>query len=794
MAKGYRFGRVVWGMGLRVADGFSLTGRRLLKVGTALWVGLVLLASSVSAQNGTPPLDVRILVDVSGSMQEHDPNNLRVPASHLLIELLPDGSRAGLWTFGREVNMLVPYGTVDSAWRANARQMVGEIGSPGFNSNVGGTLDTASFDFDWSTGLNPKDYVLLSDGVVDVPPDEAAGQAERRRILTELVPRYRLHNATIHTVRLSDHSDALFMEQLAAQTGGNNYLAQRPEDLLGLILQVLDIAVGGQEEVTLDAQQAFLVDDSISEFTATILHGTTDNSALTLISPSGQRFTQDSPPTRAEWSTRDRYDLITVRQPDAGEWRVEGDLDPESRITVISDLNLQVDSIPLNAAEGGVVPVQAVINDVSGQVTDLDFLQLLDLRVTLQRQGERQTTVAMNRVDSAFEVDLSLPEESGTYQLVVEADGQTFQRRRVYTVNVRAPIALEVTPIENTYELSIYANLPDLTDDLRRFLAEIQQPDGEVLFLPFEQQESGQWAVRVAPNAGAGVYNVLVDPQFPSQAGARPELQVSPVQLTFPVAGSAPIQIAVERPEPEPEPEPEPVLTPVQDDLFEITMPAPIEPLPPEQADQEIAPAPPAVDDDFLAVPPESSRNLMPYAIAAGGGLAFVLLLYLAYRLLNGRDPADDDHLTEKEKVALRDLENYLEDDDMAEDLMPVEPLDSPDEQTIPTVDEALTNDPSILDDDFDLESLGIGDNDEDDDLDVERQLDEEVPLNEQPAPIADNDEELTEPDGAESEDMAANKKRAQDDPFAAEEFDLSDDEIDDMLDDSLSEQGKNQG
>ena len=190
------------------------------KVLALLGMAVALVTAPALAQDDEPPLDMRILVDVSGSMQENDPANLRVPAVNLLIELLPAGSRAGLWAFGRDVNMLIPYGTVDDEWRALARERAAEIGSPGFNSNIGGAMERSSFDFDWSTGFNPKEYLLLSDGIVDIPPDEAASREERARILNEMVPRFAEHNATIHTVRLSDNSDALFMEQLAAQTGG----------------------------------------------------------------------------------------------------------------------------------------------------------------------------------------------------------------------------------------------------------------------------------------------------------------------------------------------------------------------------------------------------------------------------------------------------------------------------------------------------------------------------------------------------------------------------------------------
>src|SRR5690606_41124465 len=55
------------------------------------------------------------------SMKQNDPHNLRIPALNLLTQLLPDGHRAGVWTFGQQVNHLIPHGNVDTNWRALAR-------------------------------------------------------------------------------------------------------------------------------------------------------------------------------------------------------------------------------------------------------------------------------------------------------------------------------------------------------------------------------------------------------------------------------------------------------------------------------------------------------------------------------------------------------------------------------------------------------------------------------------------------------------------------------------------------
>src|SRR5690606_4610645 len=82
--------------------------------------------------------EVRLLVDISGSMKQNDPHNLRRPALSLVARMLPVGSRAGVWTFGRLVNALVPLAPVDDRWRARAGSQMDQIRSVALFTNIGG--------------------------------------------------------------------------------------------------------------------------------------------------------------------------------------------------------------------------------------------------------------------------------------------------------------------------------------------------------------------------------------------------------------------------------------------------------------------------------------------------------------------------------------------------------------------------------------------------------------------------------------------------------------------------------
>ena len=215
--------------------------------------------------------DVRIVVDISGSMKETDPENLRRPAVRLLARMLPEDASAGLWTFGQYVNMLVPHGAIDDNWRQVAIDRSEQINSVALHTNLGLAIEKASDD--WLSGgtLENTHLILLSDGKVDIPEGDAADRAEEQRILQDLVARLSEQGLTIHTVGLSERADIEFLRELARSTGGSFRLAQSADALNLAFANALNTAVP-QEQIPIEGN-GFTVDEGVEEFTALIFSG-----------------------------------------------------------------------------------------------------------------------------------------------------------------------------------------------------------------------------------------------------------------------------------------------------------------------------------------------------------------------------------------------------------------------------------------------------------------------------------------------------------------------------------------
>lgn len=254
------------------------------------------------APAGPLPADVRMIIDISGSMKKTDPQNLRRPAVDLMVRLLPDNSKAGIWTFGQSVNMLVPFRTVDATWRKSAAASANAINSIALYTNIGEALEKVTDDID---NLDPHyrhNLVLLTDGVVDIDKEAVKNLNERKRILTQVLPRLKSAGYVVHTIALSDAADQELMKKLSQATDGVFVVAKTADDLMKTFLKIFDQAVPA-ERLPLD-QNGFLVDASIKEFTALIFRKA-EVPATIIIAPDGSEYSDTDPAHNVNWYKTD---------------------------------------------------------------------------------------------------------------------------------------------------------------------------------------------------------------------------------------------------------------------------------------------------------------------------------------------------------------------------------------------------------------------------------------------------------------------------------------------------------
>lgn len=403
------------------------------------------MLSPVQAQEGQNKAarDVRVVVDISGSMKVNDPDNLRRPAVRLIARLLPDDTGVGLWTFGSMVNMLVPHENLDEDLRSALIAGSENINSVAQRTNIGSAIEEAASD--WyapERALGNTHLVLLSDGKVDVSANQATNDRERERILEELVPALAEEGLIIHTIALSAEADLDLLGAIADMTGGIARVADSAEELSRIFADTLGQAVPANE-VPLENNR-FTVGGGVEEFTALIFSGTSpEQRELALIGPEGSRYSAFGDGDKVRWARETGYDLTTVDQPAAGEWQLEGVLGEGSRVTVVSDLRLEVDPMPARFQLGDEVNLRAFFTEEGERISDPDFLGVITVNLSMTtedgRKGTRTLSEGQPPADGIYRDTISRIPEPGQYLLELEADGGTFSRKFRKTLVLEAP-------------------------------------------------------------------------------------------------------------------------------------------------------------------------------------------------------------------------------------------------------------------------------------------------------------------------------------------------------------------
>ncbi len=434
-------------------------------------IPLILLASPwAGAKPAAPPSsDVRILIDVSGSMKQNDPDNLRRPALRLLAGLLPQDTRAGVWAFSGSVRALAPLGRVDKRWKRRARRAASLIGSPGQRTDIAAALRRATRDWKKPAPDGQRHVVLLTDGMVDIGRDPARNDGSRLRILDQLLPRLAELGVRIHTIALSSNADRELLETLSRETGGWYEQVSDAQRLQRVFLRMFE-KVGKVDSVPLKDNR-FVIDRSIRE--ATLLLFTRGGAPTRLVMPGGQSFDREHKPDNVAWHQDQGYELITITRPRAGQWKVKADVDPDNRVMVVTDLKMRTTDLPNTLVAGEQLPFVTEFLNRGRRITRKAFLAIIEADVIRSPLGVPGSPIPLaddgagldeKAGDGLFSVALRAIDEPGLLEVTTRARASTFRRERRQTVNVVPPASVSVTRQSGRARVDI-ALQPTLIDE-----------------------------------------------------------------------------------------------------------------------------------------------------------------------------------------------------------------------------------------------------------------------------------------------------------------------------------------
>ncbi len=508
---------------------------------------MLLAASLAPTWAAEPGPDVRVVIDISGSMKQNDPANLRIPAVKLLTQLLPSNSRAGIWTFGQYVNELVPLAPVTPAWQQQAVAGADQISSRGMFTNIGLALERSSRGWEEPTS-GPRHLILLTDGVVDISKQAADNAAAKADLLARVLPAIKASGGQLHTIALSSASDMALLQQLSRETNGIHERAETADDLNRIFLRLFEQAAPRDTLPLTDNR--FEVDASIDELTVLVFRKSGAAPAK-LQAPDGSGHSAEAHPADWRWHSEGGYDLITIAKPAAGSWQIVADVDPDNRVLVVSKLGLHVNAVPALALAGEKLRLELAVTEDGKPITRADFLKLVTANVTVKAPEpapgfERQ--LVMTAVgEGRFLIEWEVPALDTRYQISFAASAPTFERTRQFSLQaVATPVQASVSVDEHQLASARFEVAPDLfKSDSISISAEREGPDGNRA--PHPVTGNGlSWSASV-PASGDGRYQLHW--RFDALTVAGRPIALNGAPLGWQIGAAAAVETAAPAPE-----------------------------------------------------------------------------------------------------------------------------------------------------------------------------------------------------------------------------------------------------
>ncbi len=388
--------------------------------------------------------EVIVFVDVSGSMKQNDPLNMRSPAIRLLSGMAPENAKVGIYLFGTSVRELVPFDSVSEEWKRMAEQHSNRYQSRDLYTNIESALVSA--ETKWTQDTNrQRSIILLTDGIVDIDKNSLVSMASRDRILDSVITSLQEQKVNVHTIALSKNADHRLLKELAVATEGH-YQQVDNADLLQRTFMSLFEQSAPQDTVPLEGNKVN-VDNSISELTLLVFRKS-DSKPTQLISPQGVVYDKSSSFEYLKWKNDTGYDLISIKQPEAGVWQLIADEDPDNRAMIVTDLKLQTSDLPSVVLNGEEASLEVWMEEKGEKITRSDFLKLIKSNlVTTYASGEQH----IKPLDSPSAEGLITYQHGtewqvGEQELVLKIESETFIREK------RFPITAHASPIEVSWQ------------------------------------------------------------------------------------------------------------------------------------------------------------------------------------------------------------------------------------------------------------------------------------------------------------------------------------------------------
>jgi len=382
--------------------------------------------------------DIVLLMDSSGSMKRTDPNNYRKDAARLFIALLGREDRIGVTSFGDQATLLMPPVLNITENQGKLISAVDKISSREFSTNITDAVQSG-FDQLKQTRNRNRILLLMSDGKLALgsPEKDVSALAE----LTKLLPELAKAGIRLYTVAFTEESDSALLENMARVTGGFFRFARTDTDVHVMFTSIFE-KIKSPDTIPLEGEM-FMIDREIQE--AIVLVTKKPGTAISLMDPAMKKHAAGRHSDNLQWSASRVFDMITIKNPAAGKWRVDLISNEGNRVFVITNLRLKSSFDKGFVVTGETITIDAWLENPGGIITDDKLLEntLFSAEITSpdKKSAKLDLVVARGgetRPSGIYSATFS-PSMIGEYIVRILAAGKTFTRERSIPFKVVEP-------------------------------------------------------------------------------------------------------------------------------------------------------------------------------------------------------------------------------------------------------------------------------------------------------------------------------------------------------------------
>jgi hypothetical protein len=302
----------------------------------------------------------------------------------------------------------------------------------------------------------------MSDGQMDLGSKEKDSAASNE--LFAFLPLLIRSNIKLYTVAFTDLSDQKFLADLAEKTKGFFKMAKTDKDLHVIFSSIFE-QLKLPDSVPLEGD-SFLVDKFIQE--VTILITKQQGTSSRLIAPSRRELVYGRLPENVNWYQTPVFDLITMKNPIPGRWKVLLNSKEGNKVFVVTELTLNTSLNQNQINQGKETSVEAWLERQGARIGEKRILDSMFCMAEVKDPKGNMTRLNLYPRSSGDKGDskdvfsnVFTFQYPGTYSIKLTIDGKTFKRELIREVQVVSSAPPKLPP-----QGKIQSNAPPPSADL----------------------------------------------------------------------------------------------------------------------------------------------------------------------------------------------------------------------------------------------------------------------------------------------------------------------------------------